>query len=121
MVLTLAVLYRFGPDRRGRARWRWISVGSVSATVAWLLTSAALFTYVRNFSSYERTYGSLAGVAISMLWLWLTVLLVVLGGAVNAESERQTARDTTVGTERRPGRRGAVVADDVPPYAEDQG
>lgn len=121
MVLTLAVLYRFGPDRRGRARWRWISVGSVSATVAWLITSAALFTYVTNVSSYERTYGSLAGVAISMLWLWLTVLLVVLGAAVNAESERQTARDTTVGTERRPGRRGAVVADDVPPHAEDPG
>ncbi|MGC5584087.1 YihY/virulence factor BrkB family protein [Ornithinimicrobium sp. W1679] len=121
MVLTLAVLYRFAPDRRGRARWRWVSVGSVSATLAWLLTSAALFGYVTNFSSYERTYGSLAGVAISMLWLWLTVLLVVLGAALNAESERQTARDTTVGAERRPGRRGAVVADDVPPHPEDQG
>jgi membrane protein len=50
-----------------------------------------------------------------MFWLWLSVFLVIVGAAVNAESERQTAHDSTVGPERPPGTRGAVVADTVPP------
>ena len=50
-----------------------------------------------------------------MFWLWLSVFLVIVGAAVNAESERQTARDSTVGPARPPGTRGAVVADTVPP------
>ncbi|MCE0487543.1 YihY/virulence factor BrkB family protein [Ornithinimicrobium sediminis] len=119
MALGLAVLYRFAPDRRGKARWRWISGGSVASTVLWLAASAGLFVYVQNLGTYERTYGSLAGVAISMFWLWLTVLLVILGAAANAEAERQTVRDSTVGVERPPGGRGAVVADDIPPHPDD--
>ncbi|WP_324650594.1 YihY/virulence factor BrkB family protein [Georgenia sp. H159] len=119
MAVGLALLYRFAPDRRGRARWRWISGGSVVTTALWLACSAGLFVYVQNLGTYERMYGSLAGVAISMLWLWLTVLLVILGAAVNAEAERQTERDSTTGPEQPPGRRGAVVADDVPPHPED--
>ncbi len=91
----------------------------VATTALWLAASTELFFYVQNLGTHERTYGSLAGVAISMLWLWLTVLLVILGAAVNAETERQTARDSTVGVERPPGQRGAVVADDVPPHPED--
>jgi membrane protein len=69
---------------------------------------------VQSLGTYETTYGSLAGVAISMFWLWLTVLLVVLGAAVNGESERQTLRDSTIGPERPLGQRGAVVADSTP-------
>ena len=115
LTLVLAVLYRFAPDRQ-RARWRWISVGAGFATVLWLATSVALFAYVQSLGSYETTYGSLGGVAISMFWLWLSVFLVIVGAAVNAESERQTARDSTVGPERPPGERGAVVADSVPPH-----
>jgi membrane protein len=121
MVLGLGVMYRFAPDRRGRAKWRWISGGATATTVVWLATTAGLFFYVQNLGTYERMYGSLAGVAISMLWLWLTVLLVILGAAVNAESERQTARDSTVGDDHPPGERDAVVADDVPPHPEDPG
>lgn len=115
----LAVLYRFAPDRK-RARWRWISGGSATATLLWLATTIGLFTYVERLGNYEATYGSLAGVAISMVWLWVTVLLVILGAVINAETERQTPCDSTVGPERPPGRRGAVVADDAPPYAEDR-
>lgn len=118
VAIGVAVLYRFAPDRHGRARWRWISRGATACTALWLAASAGLFLYVQNLGAYERTYGSLAGVAISMLWLWLTILLLILGAAFNAETERQTARDTTVGTERPPGRRGAVVADDIPPYPD---
>ena len=116
MAATLALLYRVAPDRT-RARWHWISWGAVLATVLWVLVSLGLFAYVSQLGTYESTYGSLAGVAISMLWLWLTVLLVLLGAALNAELERQTANDSTVGPPRPVGHRGAVVADSVPPYA----
>jgi membrane protein len=115
MTGALAVLYRVAPDRK-QARWRWITGGAASATVLWLATSVALFAYVQRLGTYETTYGSLAGVAISMFWLWITVLLVVAGAAVNGETERQTYRDSTIGTERPPGQRGAVVADDTPPH-----
>ncbi|MDK3256947.1 YihY/virulence factor BrkB family protein [Blastococcus capsensis] len=118
MTVALAVLYRFAPDRT-QAQWRWISVGSVLATAAWLATTLGFFTYVQNLGNYQSTYGSLAGVAISMFWLWTTVTLVFLGAAVNAETERQTACDSTVGPERPPGDRGAVVADSTPPYPGD--
>jgi len=115
MAAALAVLYRFAPDRTN-ARWRWISGGAVVATLLWLATSVGLFAYVQTLGSYEKTYGSLAGVAISMFWLWISFFLVILGAAVNAESERQTARDSTVGPDRPLGERGAVVADSAPPY-----
>jgi len=75
----------------------------------------ALFAYMQRLGTYESTYGSLAGVAVSMFWLWISVLLVVVGAAVNGEAERQTARDSTVGPERPMGERGAVVADSAPP------
>ena len=119
MVAVIAVLYRFAPDRK-QARWRWITWGAAGATVLWVATSVALFGYVQSIGTYESTYGSLAGVAISMFWLWITVLLVVAGAAVNGEAERQTVRDSTVGPERPIGERGAVVADSAPPYPEDR-
>jgi membrane protein len=115
MAAALAVLYRFAPDRKD-ARWRWISGGAVLATLLWLAASMGLFAYVQTLGSYESTYGSLAGVAISMLWLWITVFLVIVGAAVNAETERETVRDSTVGPEQPVGERGAAVADSVPPY-----
>ena len=110
---VLAVVYRFAPDRK-QARLRWLTWGATGATALWLAASAALFAYVQRLGTYESTYGSLAGVAISMFWLWISVLLVVIGGAVNGEAERQTERDSTVGPERPMGERGAVVADTVP-------
>jgi membrane protein len=115
MATVLAVLYRFAPDRR-QARWRWISGGAGIATLLWLATSGGLFAYVQSLGSYESTYGSLAGVAISMLWLWISIFLVIFGAAVNAETERQTVQDSTVGPDRPLGERGAVVADSAPPY-----
>lgn len=119
MVGVLDVLYRVAPDRK-QARWRWITWGAAGATVLWVATSAGLFAYVGRLGTYESTYGSLAGVAISMFWLWLTVLLVVVGAAVNGESERQTLVDSTVGPQRPLGQRGAVVADSVPPTPDDE-
>ncbi|MBC2934740.1 YihY/virulence factor BrkB family protein [Nocardioides sp. zg-1228] len=113
MCTTLAVLYRFGPDRKD-PQWRWTTWGAVGATVLWAAGSVALFVYVQNLGTYGTIYGSLAGVVISMFWLWFTVLLVVFGAAVNGESERQTTYDSTTGPERPVGQRGAVVADSTP-------
>jgi membrane protein len=116
MSAVLALLYRFGPDRR-QARWRWVTPGSSVATLLWLAVTIGFFAYVQGLGNYQSTYGSLAGVAISMVWVWATVFLVIVGAAVNAEAERQTVRDSTVGPEQPLGERGAVVADDAPPFA----
>ena len=86
----------------------------------WLAASVGLFAYVQSLGSYETTYGSLGGVAISMFWLWLSVLLVIAGAAVNAESERQTGRDSTVGPERPPGSAAPSSPTAVPPYRDDE-
>jgi membrane protein len=118
MATVLAVLYRFAPDRR-RARWRWISGGAAIATLLWMATSIGLLAYVQSLGSYESTYGSLAGVAISMFWLWISVFLVIVGAALNAEAEQQTVRDSTVGQEQPLGQRGAVVADSASPFVEE--
>lgn len=111
-MLALAVLYRVCPDRRP-ARWRWVSVGSVLALVAWIAVTLGFRIYVSNFGSYNETYGSLAGVIVSLLWLWLTAVIVLMAAEVNAELEHQTAQDTTIGGEQPMGRRGAVKADSV--------
>jgi membrane protein len=115
MIGVLDVLYRFAPDRK-EARWRWISGGAALATGLWVAVTGIFFAYVQTLGDYESTYGSLAGVAISMFWLWVTVFLVIVGAAVNGEAERQTVRDSTVGPEQPLGARGAVVADSAPPY-----
>jgi membrane protein len=113
MMLALAVLYRVAPDRED-AKWRWVSWGAVLATVLWLVGSALFALYASNFGSYDQTYGSLGGVIVMMLWLYITALVVVLGAELNAALETQTVRDSTTGPERPLGRRGAEAADSVP-------
>src|SRR4051812_39537052 len=70
MVLGLAVLYRVAPDRDD-AKWRWVSWGAVTATILWLVGSAAFALYAANFGSYDQTYGSLGGVVVLLLWLYI--------------------------------------------------
>jgi membrane protein len=112
VLLWLAVLYRYGPSRT-LARWQWLTVGSVLATVLWLAGSALFSWYLSEFANYDATYGSLgAGVGL-MMWLWLSVIVILLGGELNAEIEHQTALDTTVRPDKPLGRRGAVMADTV--------
>jgi membrane protein len=112
--VALAVLYRLAPDRQD-AQIRWVSTGAIAATVLWLIASLAFSLYASNFGSYSKTYGSLAGVAVMLLWLWITSFAVLLGAEINAESEQQTAKDTTTGPEQPLGERGAVKADSLPP------
>lgn len=110
---ALAMAYRFGPCRND-PKFRWVSVGSVVSTALWLLLSAGFAYYVGNFGSYDEVYGSLAAVVITLLWLYLTVMTILLGAEINGEMEAQTNRDTTVGPERPIGRRGAYYADHKP-------
>ena len=112
-LMSLAVLYRVGPNRRS-PRWQWVSVGSVLATVLWVLGCAGFSLYVETFGSFNETFGAIAGVAISMTWLWMTAFLVLFGAEVNAELEHETLADSTVGPKKPIGERGAFVADDVP-------
>lgn len=111
---ALAVLYRLAPDRDA-AKFRWVSVGAVLATVLWLLASVGFSVYVTVAGNYAKTYGSLASIVILLFWLWITAYAVLLGAEVNAEAEEQTVRDTTKGPDQPLGRRGAVKADSLPP------
>lgn len=110
--LILAVLYRYAPDR-DPAAWRWVSPGAVAATLLWLIASVGFSLYVRNFGSYNETYGSLAAVVVLLLWLFLTAYAVVFGAELDSEAERQTAKDSTQGPGEPLGRRRAYAADTV--------
>jgi membrane protein len=111
-MLVLAALYRWAPSR-APARWRWVTWGAAIATLIWVLGSIAFSIYVRNFGSYNETYGSLGAVIILLMWLWLSAFVVLLGAELNAEMEHQTERDSTTGAPEPRGRRGAQVADEV--------
>lgn len=106
----LGVIYKVMPDRED-PKFRWSSVGAVVATVVWLVASLAFSIYVANFGSYNKTYGSLAAVVVLLMWLWITFLVILLGAHINAETEAQTAKDTTTGDPEPMGSRGAVKAD----------
>ncbi|NBC46896.1 MAG: YihY family inner membrane protein [Gammaproteobacteria bacterium] len=112
-LFALAILYRYGPSRRA-PRWRWLPAGSVVAGVLWLAASGLFSFYVTNFGSYNATYGSLGAVIVLLLWLYLSASAVLLGACINAEAERQTLLDSTVGEARPRGERGAEVADHLP-------
>ncbi|HVL99876.1 MAG TPA: YihY/virulence factor BrkB family protein [Egibacteraceae bacterium] len=113
MVGSLAVVYKYGPGR-DHAQFRWVTPGAVIATVLWLIGSALFTLYVNNFGNFGETYGAFAGIIVLMLWLMLTAFIVLLGAEINAETERQTVTDTTVGQPQPLGRRGANPADTTP-------
>jgi membrane protein len=110
--LALAVLYRYGPSREN-PRWRWITWGSAFAAIAWLVVSILFSWYAENFGSYNKTYGSLGAIIAFMFWIWLSTIVVLVGAELNAETERQTAYDTTTGSPKPIGARGATMADTV--------
>jgi membrane protein len=118
MVAALGILYRLGGDRDD-PRWRWVQVGSVAATVLWLIGSALFSVYASRFGSYDETYGALASVVVVMLWLFLTAYAIIFGAELNAETERQTRVDTTTGPHRPLGHRHAEAADTVGPTAQE--
>jgi membrane protein len=102
-VMTLfAIFYYLGPNRQPPS-WKWVSPGGVVAAIIWLAASVGFSLYVSSFGgSYAETYGSLAGVVVLMLWLFLSALALLLGAELNGELEREKARadrGTTEGAE----------------------
>jgi membrane protein len=116
-VAALSILYRYGPSRRD-AKWRWLTIGSGAASILWLGGSALFSWYLANFADYSATYGSLGAAMGLLMWLWLTVIAVLLGAELDAEIEHQTAVDSTVGPPKPLGQRGATMADTVGPAQE---
>jgi membrane protein len=109
----LSLLYKVAPDRDD-PQLRWASWGAVIATVLFLIGSAGFTVFVENFGDFGATYGAFAGIIVLMLWLMLTSFVVLLGAEINAEMERQTRSDTTVGDPQPIGHRGANPADTTP-------
>jgi membrane protein len=90
-----------------------VSSGALIATLLWIAGSALFSLYVTRFGDYNKTYGSMGAVVILMTWFLLTAYIILIGGEINAEMERQTRADTTEGADRPLGRRGAHAADTV--------
>lgn len=88
--LMFAILYWASPNAR-HGGFRWVSPGGVLAVVIWLVISGLFAFYVSNFGSYDKTYGTLAGVIIFLVWLWLSNIAILLGAEFDAELERGRA------------------------------
>jgi membrane protein len=112
VALALACIYRFGPSRT-EPQWRWITWGSAFAAIGWLAFSAIFSFYASHFGNFNKTYGSLGAVIGFMTWMWLSVVVILVGAKLNAEMEHQTARDSTQEGGKPLGARGAKMADTV--------
>ncbi|MFE5920712.1 YihY/virulence factor BrkB family protein [Streptomyces sp. NPDC056468] len=90
VTIMIAILYWATPNAKVRG-FRWITPGSFLALVIWMIASAGFALYVANFASYNKTYGTFAGVIIFLVWLWITNLAILLGLEFDAELARQRA------------------------------
>jgi len=88
MVMVIVALLYYATPNVKQPKFRWISVGAAFAIVVWIVASVAFAFYVANFSSYSKTYGSLAGVIVTLLWLWITNLALLFGAEIDSELER---------------------------------
>ncbi|MDK1384654.1 YihY/virulence factor BrkB family protein [Sinorhizobium sp. 8-89] len=104
------LIYRFGPSRE-RAKLRWLNWGAVFSTLLWLAASWIFSFYLEHFANYNATYGALGALAGLMMWVWISVIILIVGALLNAELEHQTATDSTTGEPLPMGERGAYVAD----------
>ena len=86
MLFAIAVIYYISPCVE--QDWRWVSPGSVFAVLMWLIVSLAFKVYVENFGNYNKAYGSIAGVIVLMLWFYLSGIVLLMGGEINAEIEK---------------------------------
>lgn len=116
-----ATLYRYGPSR-AKAKWTWITPGSVFFALGWMILTLGFGFYVSHFGKYNVTYGSLGGVVVFVTWLYLSSFILLYGAEFNSEVEHQTAKDTTAdGGDKPLGDRGAWSADHVASGADDKG
>lgn len=109
---AFSFIYRFAPCRAS-PRWRWVTIGGAFAACLWLGGSMVFSWYINNIAHFDVTYGALGAVIGFMMWIWFSIMVVLLGAELNAEIEHQTARDSTTGPELPLGARGAVMADNV--------
>lgn len=99
VVVILAILYYGAPNAK-QPKFRWISVGAIAAIVILAIATAGFVLYVANFSNYDRTYGSLAGVIVFLLWLWIANLAILFGAELDAELERGRQLQSGIPAER---------------------
>lgn len=94
--LLIAVIYRYAPNRPNPA-WRWLTPGSILATLLWIAATLGFGFYVSNFGSYNATYGSLGAVIVFLTWLYLSAYIILMGGELNSELEKQVEGRATRG------------------------
>ena len=99
--IMVAVLYWGAPNVK-QPGLRWVSPGSLLAVLVWIAASALFALYVANFGNYNKTYGSLGGVIVFLVWLWLTNLAILVGAEFNAERARQRNIDRGHSPEQEP-------------------
>lgn len=109
-IVGLSVLYRFAPSR-DTPEWKWTSVGAVVGCLVWIAASASFAFYVSNFSYYNQSFGTLAGVVVLLMWFWISAYIILMGAELNAELEAQTRADTTVEGDKAIGTRDVEEAD----------
>ncbi|WP_425276412.1 YhjD/YihY/BrkB family envelope integrity protein [Streptomyces swartbergensis] len=90
VTIMIAILYWATPNAKVKG-FRWITPGSLLALLIWMIASAGFAVYVANFASYNKTYGTMAGVIVFLVWLWITNLAILLGLEFDAETVRQRA------------------------------
>jgi membrane protein len=110
LLSAFAVVLYFGPDVEHR-RWQFITPGSVVTLVLWLVTSGAFAVFTSYFASYNKTWGSLSAVIVTLTWLWLSALALLFGGEVNAEVARSLEGRQRAGV-RRPAPSRASSSDE---------
>jgi membrane protein len=92
VMLGVDLVYHFAPNRK--ARWSWLTPGSIIATVLWILSSFAFKLYVTNFGNFNVTYGAIGGVIVVLLWLYVSGLAILIGAEVNSVLVEGMSRHT---------------------------
>jgi membrane protein len=85
VVTAVAAIYYFAPDVD--QSWKWISPGSIFAVLLWLVASLGFSYYVNNFGEYDATYGSIGAIIVLLTWMYVSGLVILIGGEINAEIE----------------------------------
>lgn len=103
LLTIFALIYSFAPNHESLT-WKWITPGAITAIVLWVLFSAGFRLYLHYFDSYSKTYGSVGAIIVLLLWLYLTALVILIGGVVNAVADQisagKTAQSNAVETEK---------------------
>lgn len=118
VAIANVMIYRYGPSRE-KAKLCWLSWGAIFSTLCWMLASILFSYYLSNFADYNATYGTLGAVIGFMVWIWISVIILIVGAELNAELEHQTISDSTTGPPKPLGERGAVMADTIGKAADD--